>query len=393
MSFEKLFSHATKREESKEKPVKRPGIADLTSTRDEAVRGGRWMPDAKSGGHGSGAGAEVSEAISRSEVLRKLEAVEPNWRWTVPSDATEDCTLRYARQNLQSTSITSAEHSDCVVGTARRNSAVIKIIFVLTGQIKITDRHGRARLHIPSSCVASAREFAGMRMSVQAPSSWMMFNIPEPVLRRHFEHLTGRPYVQNFVLPPTNLFHDSALSLYHTLRETESDLLSAFPEERQFLAKAYQQLALVKLLAKMPHNLGEAFSRGAPLDAPQQVLKAEAFMRENLAKPIALEELADAAGCSVRALQRMFRSYRSDTPLAVLCSYRLAAARGSILAGQAESIADLANSLQFSNPGRFSALYKAAYGVSPSATRRFAGEGRATGMSSTSRATFVPDDH
>jgi transcriptional regulator GlxA family with amidase domain len=87
-----------------------------------------------------------------------------------------------------------------------------------------------------------------------------------------------------------------------------------------------------------------------------------------------LEDLAHAASCSPRALQRMFKTYRGDTPMGILCNYRLAAAHGTIKGGQAESITDLAMSLQFSNPGRFSVLYKHAYGFSPSSILRFTRE-------------------
>ncbi|WFU52027.1 helix-turn-helix domain-containing protein [Sinorhizobium terangae] len=62
----------------------------------------------------------------------------------------------------------------------------------------------------------------------------------------------------------------------------------------------------------------------------------------------------------------MFRTYRGDSPVGILRSYRLPAAHGAIKAGRTESITDLAPSLRFSNPSRFSVLYKAAYGYGAS---------------------------
>jgi AraC-like DNA-binding protein len=58
--------------------------------------------------------------------------------------------------------------------------------------------------------------------------------------------------------------------------------------------------------------------------------------------------------------------------MGILRNYRLAAAHSAIRAGRTASIAELAMRLQFFNPGRFSALYKSAYGISPSSTLRFA---------------------
>ncbi|WP_245262775.1 helix-turn-helix domain-containing protein [Ensifer sp. BR816] len=66
----------------------------------------------------------------------------------------------------------------------------------------------------------------------------------------------------------------------------------------------------------------------------------------------------------------MFRTYRGDSPMGVLCSYRLATAHGAIKAGRTAGSTDLAMSLQFSNPSRFSVLYKSAYGCSPSSALR-----------------------
>ncbi|MCO5966010.1 helix-turn-helix transcriptional regulator [Sinorhizobium meliloti] len=312
------------------------------------------------------------EASSRDAILRNLDAVEPNWRWTIPAHSDEDCSLRFSRQYLHSSSIVTAEHSVGIGAVARRNAAHVSIYFVLAGALEIGERAARKLLSIPANHVASVCEGSGKRLAIEAHSSWLAFHIPEPTLRRHFEELTGRPYVQEFLLPPINFCEGDGQGLYQTLRQAEEDLSSASPEERPMLAKAYQQLALAKLFAKMPHNLAEAFGRGTLLDAPRQLLKAEAFMRENLAKPITIDDLAGAAGCSPRALQRMFRSYRGDSPIGILCSYRLAAAHGAIRTGRTASITDLALSLQFSNPSRFSVLYKSAYGCSPSAALRFA---------------------
>ncbi|MQW86360.1 helix-turn-helix transcriptional regulator [Sinorhizobium saheli] len=312
------------------------------------------------------------EANSRDAVLRNLDAVEPNWRWTLSAPPAEDCSLRFGRQYLHSSSIVTAEHSVGIGAVARRKAARVSLYFVLAGAMEIADRAARKVLSIPANHVASACESSAKRLAIEARSSWLAFHIPEPTLRRHFEELTGRPYVQEFVLPVTRFCEGDGHGLYQTLRQAEEDLSSASPEERPMLAKAYQQLALAKLFAKTPHNLAEAFGRGTLSDAPRQLLKAEAFMRENLASPITIDDLAGAAGCSPRALQRMFRTYRGDSPIGILCSYRLAAAHGAIRTGRTASITDLALSLQFSNPSRFSVLYRSAYGCSPSSALRLA---------------------
>ncbi|WP_026622740.1 AraC-like DNA-binding protein (plasmid) [Ensifer sp. WSM1721] len=316
--------------------------------------------------------ANSFEAHSRDAILANLETVEPNWRWTVTADGTEDFSLMYRRQQLQSAWLTSVKHSVRLYATARRDTDLISFFFVLTGQVEVTDRRTRKTLCIAPNHVASVRQSAGNRMAIEPGSSWLAFHIPKPALRRNFEDLTGRPYVQEFVLPPTRYCDDNDQGLYQTLRQADRDLNSTSLAATPMLAKAHQQLALVKLFFTMPHNLADAFCQPASFEAPRHLQRAETFMRENLTNPITIEDLAGAAGCSPRALQRLFRTFRGGSPMSVLCNYRLAAAHGAINAGWTAGITDLALSLQFSNPGRFSALYKAAYGLSPSSALRFA---------------------
>ncbi|MBP1843461.1 AraC-like DNA-binding protein [Rhizobium petrolearium] len=312
------------------------------------------------------------EAYSRDAIVRNLEVFEPNWRWTAPQEEGGDYSFKIDRQSVESVAIVSAEHSSRLEAVVKRDAPRVSIVFLLAGGLEMHNRRTRKILRVAPNQVASVNELAGSRVSIQSRSSWLLLRISTTGLREHFEELTGAPYVQEFALPPTNFRQGDAQGFYQTLRQAEKDLKLARPAERMMLAKAYKQLILAKLFAKLPHNLAYAFGRAALKEAPRQLLKAEAFMRDNLRNAVMLEDLANAAGCSPRALQRMFRIYRGDTPMGILCNYRLAAAHGAIRGGQAESITDLAMSLQFSNPGRFSVLYKSAYGLSPSSNLRFA---------------------
>ncbi|QAS81328.1 AraC family transcriptional regulator (plasmid) [Rhizobium acidisoli] len=313
------------------------------------------------------------EAATYEAASRDLSFAEPTWRWSVAAGPDKVCSLKFRRLHLPATSITSVEHSIKLEGVARRNPSRITIFFVLAGQIEANDRHKRTSLLIPAGHVASVCEGLGNRVAMDTSTSWLAFHVPQYAMRRYFEDLTGRPYVQEFNLPLISFRHGDAEGLYQTLRQAEADL-NGRCSQAPALAKAYQQLALVKLFTKMPSNLCETLERGTPGKAPWQLLKAEAFMLENLGNPITLDQLAGIAGCAPRVLQRLFRTFRGDSPMGVLCTLRLAAAHSTIRSRNLISIGDLACRLQFSNPGRFSVLYKKAYGCSPSSTFRFASD-------------------
>ena len=105
---------------------------------------------------------------------------------------------------------------------------------------------------------------------------------------------------------------------------------------------------------------------GSSRDTQQQLVLAEEFIQNNICNPVSISDIADAAGINIRALQRLFRKYRGATPIQVLLNGRIAAAHEIICSRKATSVRELAAKLHFSNPGRFSKLYRRTYSVVPS---------------------------
>jgi transcriptional regulator GlxA family with amidase domain len=90
-------------------------------------------------------------------------------------------------------------------------------------------------------------------------------------------------------------------------------------------------------------------------------------MRANASSPLTIEAIADVAGCSIRALQLAFRSFRGTTPMAALQRAGLEAARAEMLhSEQGQSLARIAAEHGFSNPSRFAQLFRRTYGAYPS---------------------------
>jgi transcriptional regulator GlxA family with amidase domain len=90
-------------------------------------------------------------------------------------------------------------------------------------------------------------------------------------------------------------------------------------------------------------------------------------MRANAGMPLTIAEIAQAAQCSVRALQAAFQRFRGTTPMAALRRLRLEAAQTELLcAGSTESIARIAAGHGFSTPSRFAQLFRRTYGIYPS---------------------------
>lgn len=110
------------------------------------------------------------------------------------------------------------------------------------------------------------------------------------------------------------------------------------------------------------------------------VSRALRFIRERAGTPIAVPEIARAAGLSRRLLERKFRATLNRSPAEDLRAERLARAR-HLLAATREPVAAIAERTGFRSAVVFSISFKQHTGVSPQAFRRHAREGdrQATG--------------
>jgi transcriptional regulator GlxA family with amidase domain len=131
--------------------------------------------------------------------------------------------------------------------------------------------------------------------------------------------------------------------------------------------RSFEENLALNLLLGLPHNYSAALQRENAAAAPSNVRRAEAFMRAHADTPVTITEIADAAGCGVRALQIAFQRFRGTTPMRALQQARLDQAREEILRpGRTESLARIAAANGFSNPTRFARLFRHRYGVYPS---------------------------
>jgi transcriptional regulator GlxA family with amidase domain len=100
--------------------------------------------------------------------------------------------------------------------------------------------------------------------------------------------------------------------------------------------------------------------------------RAVAFIEERAGDDIGVTDIAGAAFVTVRAVQLAFRRYLGTTPLGYLRWVRLERAHQQLLSADPDrtTVTAVAADWHFTNASRFSAYYRAAYGVSPAQTLR-----------------------
>jgi AraC-like DNA-binding protein len=125
------------------------------------------------------------------------------------------------------------------------------------------------------------------------------------------------------------------------------------------------------VLRGIPHNYLDRLGSGHFGAVPAYVRRADDFMRANAAVPIRMNEVAAAAGCSVRTLNAVFRQFRDTTPLAALHTIRLEQVRTELAHNvTGASISEVSRRFGFTNPGRLAAAYRRRFGESPAETVR-----------------------
>jgi AraC-like DNA-binding protein len=127
------------------------------------------------------------------------------------------------------------------------------------------------------------------------------------------------------------------------------------------------------LLLATQHNFRDALENHRPgVAASRAVRRAVEAMRADPARPFTVADLAQAAGVSARSLQDGFQRYLGRSPMAYLRELRLSRVHQELSAAEPgrDTVTDIAYRSGFVHLGRFAALYRRRYGVSPSATLR-----------------------
>ncbi|MBW8910536.1 MAG: AraC family transcriptional regulator [Sphingomonas sp.] len=159
----------------------------------------------------------------------------------------------------------------------------------------------------------------------------------------------------------------TALPWTNVIRTLTSDPNALFlvHNDRQ-IAASYERLLLNLLVAS--EGIPLSSSRNS-LIAPFSVRRAEDFMRSNLAYPIRLPDIAEAAKVPVRTLLDGFQRFRDQSPMQFLRNLRLDHARSLLERDRCDSVTQVALESGLTHLGRFARDYRSRFGETPSDTR------------------------
>ena len=216
----------------------------------------------------------------------------------------------------------------------------------------------------------------GTRYASSDDSVRLYLWFPGKLVRQRLELLLDGQKIDSVVFRPA---FDQTRGPGATIRHMIDFLFAEWARSDSLLTneiatRTFEDNLVLYLLLGLRHSHTERLQQQRAAAAPGNVKRAEEFMRTNTGAPLTIVEIAQAAGCSVRALQVAFQQFRGRTPTAALRQIRIEEARAEMLRnGRAESIARIAAGHGFSNPSRFAQLFRRTYGTYPSEALRARG--------------------
>lgn len=213
----------------------------------------------------------------------------------------------------------------------------------------------------------------GSRFRTTDNNSRLNIWIPAAALEQRLTALLGGALREPIAFAPTiDWLSEGGQRIRRLIRLLCEELAASPPSLSHDLARrSFEDLFIYSLLLALEHNYSDRIAQLTRAPAPRTVRRAEAFMHAHADQSVTVHEIAEAAGCSVRALQVGFRQFRGTTPLAAMRGIRLQAARAALTRGEVGgSVSDFARRYGFTHPGRFARLYEAAFGLSPAKVLR-----------------------
>lgn len=148
-------------------------------------------------------------------------------------------------------------------------------------------------------------------------------------------------------------------------------IVSPQHEQKQRIEVEIEELVIAAIDATLAPVDPQSVQARAPM-FDHRLRAAIAYMREHVADPISVEDVAGKVGLSRAHFFSLFRDQLSTTPQVFWSAVRVEEAIRR-LALRDEPLTSVAMELGFSTPGNFSRFFREHMGVSPSRYRRVAG--------------------
>ncbi len=268
--------------------------------------------------------------------------------------------------------VSNQDSGDWGARTAHGTPETLAIVVPRTGALNV--RLGRTVVEATPGRLLLMNNLESEWVSIRAaPHRSDTLSLNWTIIAQAAAAILERPLIGTMELVPVIDFSTAAGQLLGNLVQTMiMGLRNNGPLLHSPIAMANLTQALADLVVRLiPHRLSHLLDKKIHLITPRHIRRAIEFMHANIAQPLTMQSVAEAAGVSIRALEVGFRDFKGATPAAYLRTLRLHAVREDLRdPSNRQPLRDLCLKWGFFHFGRFSAIYRAAYGEKPSDTRK-----------------------
>ncbi|OXM56088.1 transcriptional regulator [Amycolatopsis thailandensis] len=237
----------------------------------------------------------------------------------------------------------------------------------LAGEISASIGAGRAVLGLTRAGVVNPGDIQDLRPG-RPGTRFLGLRIGAGLVRRELEALTGRPASAVRFDFPLDLSLPSGKTVLLLIESLIEQLASGDPLlQREELRRSQIRCIVTALLLAQPHTHTAALRETPATPHPRVLRSAIAFVEANLAEPLSLGRIAEAAGCSARTISEAFREKLGTSPMRYVRDLRLDRIRQELLS-TGDQIGETAYRWGMTHLGRFARDYRSRFGEPPSAT-------------------------
>jgi AraC family ethanolamine operon transcriptional activator len=244
-------------------------------------------------------------------------------------------------------------------GRPPQGAVTFLVLVGRSGSARIRGRHAVAG----EVCVLADGDEVDCRTT--GPSQFISVSLERAALDEHLRALFGRTFAELRAEGRLSGLRTDASALRAACLDLAARATGAPGLLRDGAAVDLERKLVKRLCSAADGTAPEATaSRGRAL-----ALRADAWLRQNLAEPPSIAALCAAVGVCERTLHDAFRHHLDTTPKAYLKALRLNAAHHDLLRGPAtKTVTDVALDWGFGHFGWFSQDYRRLFGETPSQT-------------------------
>lgn len=221
--------------------------------------------------------------------------------------------------------------------------------------------------------VVNPRTRLTMHLGLDSPQ--LIIRIETQALRAQLSRMLGRSVDREVVFEPLlDLTTDPTVRWHSAIQLLSAETMTpASLIQRGIGGGPIEELVISSLLWVQQSSYFEDLMALSRPGGRPAVRRSISFIEQNLASPIAIDDLATFTRMSVRSIQQAFRDDLGTTPMAYIRDRRLERARAELadaLPSDGVTVTEIAERWGFGHLGNFSAVYRRRFGELPSETLR-----------------------